>query len=1141
MSDSLRHRSSCVISGSFFARGIVRERPARPAWNGLEPLEPRLLLTDTTIYGTTGNDTITLRRDGDHVDVSIFSSGGTTNWTFDLTPYSHLYVNSLAGDDALILDFTDGSPLPAGGLTFDGGDGSDTLQVSCSATAGPLSVGADTLDNVETLSLVDGAAVTIDAAQDLTAMTVNGGSTAAFNADIAPDPDNAALALTLNGTSKVLFKHSQELASLCLNDTSVAEVYRGYDYVLRTAHLSIASTATTPAVPTAKLDLNDASLIVDYVTGSNPIADIAGWIKAGYHDRQWDGNGITSTRGWIDARAYPWVTGQGVAKNREPGIQYDTFMGYSVSATSILVRYTVVGDMNLNGRVDDNDVTILVLNYDHGSTSNKYWYQGDISGYDGRVDDNDVTLLVLNYHKYLSNLLTAARIQDVSPNSRVSQLDSLGILFGRPLNDVDDFDISHLSLTRDGTDVTLGATETLGPATLTAIDDTTYLLGGLGERTGEPGTYQLTFLAEDIEDNQQPTPKPLAGDTRITWTLAVTMSGYASVDDGTEYELHLTSVSSVGENITGWQIDWGDGSVSAGQSSNDWGPDITQESNLAKWTATHTYADGTNCYGIWAIATTAERTYIMANQGVVDETFGKVTTDFSNRQDCANAVAVDAYGKIVVAGRSGSYFAVARYNTDGELDGSFGTGGRKTTNFGGSACGYGVALDPNGKIVVVGSKGGDFALARYDTNGNLDTDFGLDGRVVTGVGDASGAYGVALDPNEKIVVVGSRDGDFALARYKTDGSLDSDFGDGGWVITDFGGVDCAYSVVVDTSGRIVVAGYSADEDFEVVDFALARYTTNGILDTSFAPDDSGMVKTDFGDADCAYSVAVDSDEVSSKIVVGGYSGTDFALARYSTDGSLDTSFGSDGKVVTDLGTASDYICGVAVQADRKIVVAGCAGSDAALARYDAQGKLDDTFGMGGKTSPGFANSPACANAVALQADGQIVVAGKAGNDFALARFGLGGVFNVQVIDTGPSNLAAELLPSPTSAVGTVEENSLRIFGIVAGVGGAARGVGRVAAGRKLRVVKTLPVVALGRRHRMQACLCGRSRSRRTASVMPTGRWSNRTGPIAVRGSGWWPTWARWTSRAGWACVRPPAAAALARGVCSTPSSPSGWR
>jgi hypothetical protein len=101
MSDSLRHRSSCVISGSFFVRGIVRERPARPAWNGLEPLEPRLLLTDTTIYGTTGNDTITLRRDGDHVDVSggVAVVGGTANSTFDPSACSPLYVYGYAGDD----------------------------------------------------------------------------------------------------------------------------------------------------------------------------------------------------------------------------------------------------------------------------------------------------------------------------------------------------------------------------------------------------------------------------------------------------------------------------------------------------------------------------------------------------------------------------------------------------------------------------------------------------------------------------------------------------------------------------------------------------------------------------------------------------------------------------------------------------------------------------------------------------------------------------------------------------------------------------------------------------------------------------------------------------------------------------------
>ncbi|RNL73939.1 hypothetical protein EBF04_29975 [Streptomyces sp. I6] len=199
-------------------------------------------------------------------------------------------------------------------------------------------------------------------------------------------------------------------------------------------------------------------------------------------------------------------------------------------------------------------------------------------------------------------------------------------------------------------------------------------------------------------------------------------------------------------------------------------------------------------------------------------------------------------------------------------------------------------LQADGKIVAAGfsTAGGtsDFALARYDTNGTLDAAFGTGGLVTTdfGPGSFDQASGVAVQADGKIVAAGLSDtgglGDFALARYNTNGTLDAAFGTGGLVTTDFGGsTDQAFGVVLQADGKIVAAGSSTTGGTD--DFALARYDTNGTLDATFGT--GGLVTTDFGPGsfDQAFGVAVQAD---GKIVAAGLSDTggtdDFALARY---------------------------------------------------------------------------------------------------------------------------------------------------------------------------------------------------------------------------------------------------------------------
>ena len=406
-------------------------------------------------------------------------------------------------------------------------------------------------------------------------------------------------------------------------------------------------------------------------------------------------------------------------------------------------------------------------------------------------------------------------------------------------------------------------------------------------------------------------------------------------------------------------------------------------------------------------------TGVEISPGDLDPTFGeggKVTTDFFGESDGVSDIALQPNGKIVAVGVAGGDFALARYNRDGSLDTTFGDGGKVTTDFFGERDeARALAIQPNGKIVVVGfarsNDSPDFALARYNRDGSLDESFGHSGKVTTDFfGEFDEAFDVALLPNGKIVVVGAARGsntasvDFALARYNRDGSLDTTFGDDGKVTTVFSsGEDTAFAVALQHGGKIVVAGVTNSGGPDT-DFALARYNRDGSLDESFGH--GGKVTTDFlGSADFAFAVTLQPD---GKIVVAGTAfiigrSQDFALARYNRDGSLDESFGYGGKVTTDFFGDSDTVSAIALQRDGKIVAVGLAfitnvGQDFALARYNRDGSLDESFGYGGRVTTEFFGDNAAATGVAIQPNGKIVAGGGAGIsgtdkfDFVLARY-----------------------------------------------------------------------------------------------------------------------------------------------------------
>jgi uncharacterized delta-60 repeat protein len=350
--------------------------------------------------------------------------------------------------------------------------------------------------------------------------------------------------------------------------------------------------------------------------------------------------------------------------------------------------------------------------------------------------------------------------------------------------------------------------------------------------------------------------------------------------------------------------------------------------------------------------------------GTLDSAFGTggmVTSDFAGSTDFAHAVAIQPDGRIIVVGEaiSGTQksFALIRYHNDGTIDTSLGNDGKVLTPFSDrDSRAYEIVLQPDQKIVVAGDSfhtpvppldDSDFALARYNSDGSLDLGFGSGGMVTTDFFSfADGARSLVQQGDGKLIAAGlvhtalNTAEDFALARYNLDGTLDTTFGpDGdGKVDTDFSfSSEAVQSITLQPDGAIVVAGFTFLETGENnYGFALARYGADGILDPDFGTD--GKVTTDLGPlGDLAASVVVQAD---GKILAGGYANAelssddlDLALVRYNSDGSPDSEFGSDGKVIANLTPGFDDIGAVAMQPDGKLVAAGAAGPDFLLARY----------------------------------------------------------------------------------------------------------------------------------------------------------------------------------------------------------------
>lgn len=337
---------------------------------------------------------------------------------------------------------------------------------------------------------------------------------------------------------------------------------------------------------------------------------------------------------------------------------------------------------------------------------------------------------------------------------------------------------------------------------------------------------------------------------------------------------------------------------------------------------------------------------------VIRSATGNTQIDIANENDPGRTVAVQADGKIWVAGFTHNFgefyqYAVTRLNPNGTLDTTFGDGGKQVIAeqimLGDE---YSMAVQKNGKLLVthVTWDGTDLGLevTRYNNDGTLDTSFGSNGAAQVSGEVSYTDTGTTVLSDGKILISGRDGGTYTVARLNADGTPDTTFHGTGVLeftgpTTTTGSFDFPMNVQAD--GKILVPGMDNDK------FGLYRYNTDGSLDTTFGS--NGHVSYSVGSGiDWAYTVTVQPD---GKLLLAGSSDTgdfnrDFSVVRLNANGSLDTTFSSDGKAAFAVGLEDDSVRSVAVQSDGKILLGGGTDGDYGVVRLNADGSLDRGFG-----------------------------------------------------------------------------------------------------------------------------------------------------------------------------------------------------
>ncbi len=419
------------------------------------------------------------------------------------------------------------------------------------------------------------------------------------------------------------------------------------------------------------------------------------------------------------------------------------------------------------------------------------------------------------------------------------------------------------------------------------------------------------------------------------------------------------------------------------------------------------------------------------SNGTIDTTFngtGKVSKDI-NKTDNVGAVAIQTDGKIILAGYTttttgNQFYTAVRFNSNGSIDTTFGSAGVVTGN--NTLAGYlsgGIALQSDGKIILAGNSSfGGTKTVRLNTNGTLDTTFNGTGAVTTNLAVyVDTAESVAIQTDGKIIVTGSKydatahTSEYYVFRYNTNGILDTTFNASGVVTAsiDKNKPNTAADVKIQTDGKIVVCGTSYVGSYD--DIAIIRLNTNGTLDNTF--NGTGKVTSGFlkSGRDVIEKLAVQSD---GKILATGYtSSNNISLARYNTNGTLDTSFNTKGYLTSNFQhTYFDNTLNssaVLSQTDGKVLIVGNYYSSTSnnqeifVRRYNASGTVDTTFGTSGMASLGINANWTFSNAAILQTDGKIMIVGSSYigtvSVFTLVRFNTNGTLDTTFNGTGILN------------------------------------------------------------------------------------------------------------------------------------------
>jgi len=393
------------------------------------------------------------------------------------------------------------------------------------------------------------------------------------------------------------------------------------------------------------------------------------------------------------------------------------------------------------------------------------------------------------------------------------------------------------------------------------------------------------------------------------------------------------------------------------------------------------------------------RTERYNQDGTLDNTFGTngtITTDFGFGYNAAFAITLQPDGKVIVAGNSyNDKFAIARYTTNGDLDTTFDGDGKVITSLGIGLKSYVkyLSVQADGKIIVAGGSYTSmfpqeyfFSIARYNTNGSLDTSFDDDGIVNNPFDDASGTYinfnTIIQQPDGKFLVTTETGNsfEFVVRRYNASGSDDTSFGNNGKSELLIQDVNTALGIALQPDQKIIVVGHSyAFTPFLGNEFNVVRYLENGVPDISF--DNDGIIASKFDSSNdlCAKLLIQPNDKTITigtrkTVTMSTLAKEIIVMSRTNTDGSLDTTFGTDGKVASDLGQDYCIIKNAALQQDGKILVScetitiGNSFYEYFLIRYNNDGSLDTTFGDNGKTMLGNLT------AILPLSDGKIIIA-----------------------------------------------------------------------------------------------------------------------------------------------------------------------